>query len=392
MRDIFISYAREDKERAAILAEALKKNGWSVWWDRKIPPGKTFASVIEAEIEAAKCVIVLWSEDSIASDWVQNEASEGARKKILVPALIDDVKIPFEFRRIQAADLTDWQAQPDHPGFATLISAIAQTVGAPEAREQKEKPVRQSEADIAVERQPKEEKIVPESQRPADGRRKIIVAGLVLAVIIAVVGIWVSVFRSQKSDVEKLNGKIQVIVSKLDSLVQSAETIKSIDELKRMDQVIQKTYEPRWNKLQAQAQEQNINVDVWIKRVDSIERRWKEIVVAKRKELSAISQESKEKVLARKFESLVSELESQVKSGAKAKSFSELQGINKLIYGKYEPAWKELQDNANKQNINVDAWMKKIVLLESRWQDTYKAKRKEFSTIQIRPPSNINMQ
>jgi hypothetical protein len=287
MRDIFISYAREDKERAALLAEALKENGWSVWWDRKIPPGKTFASVIEAEIEAAKCVIVLWSEDSIASDWVQNEASEGARKKILVPALIDDVKIPFEFRRIQAADLTDWQARPGHPGFATLINAISQIVGAPEAMEQNKKPVRQSEVNIAAERQTKEEKVVPATQRPANGRRKIIVAGVVLAVIIAVVGVWTYTFKSQKSEVKELNRKIKIIVSKLDTLVQSAEQIKSIDEWKRMDQLIHNNYEPRWNKLHAQAKEKNINVDAWVKKVALIERRWQEISDAKRKEFSA---------------------------------------------------------------------------------------------------------
>jgi hypothetical protein len=35
--DIFISYAKEEKERAAVLAEALEDFGWSVWWDRVIP-------------------------------------------------------------------------------------------------------------------------------------------------------------------------------------------------------------------------------------------------------------------------------------------------------------------------------------------------------------------
>jgi len=36
MSDIFISYARADKEKAELLANAQK--GWSVWWDREIPP------------------------------------------------------------------------------------------------------------------------------------------------------------------------------------------------------------------------------------------------------------------------------------------------------------------------------------------------------------------
>ena len=129
MSDIFISYAREDKPGVEPLAKALEDQGWSVWWDRKIPPGKTFAQVIEEAISTAKCVIVIWSNESVKSDWVQNEAAEGARRKILVPALFDNVQIPFEFRRIQAADLIDWKAETDHPGFTILLGAISEIVG-----------------------------------------------------------------------------------------------------------------------------------------------------------------------------------------------------------------------------------------------------------------------
>ena len=65
MSDIFISYASEDRERTALLAKALQDMGWSVWWDRSIPTGKTFVEVIKAELEAAKCAVVVWSRHSV---------------------------------------------------------------------------------------------------------------------------------------------------------------------------------------------------------------------------------------------------------------------------------------------------------------------------------------
>lgn len=131
MSDIFISCARADRARAKILAKALERQGWSVWWDPKIPPGKTFDEVIEEALNAAKCVVVIWSKASVVSDWVKTEAAEGKRRKILVPALIDDVEIPLEFRRIQAARLVDWQGKSPHPEFDQLSEAISKVLGHP---------------------------------------------------------------------------------------------------------------------------------------------------------------------------------------------------------------------------------------------------------------------
>lgn len=136
MSDIFISYASEDRERARAIAEALEQQGWSVWWDRNIPPGKTFSQVIVDALDATKCLVVLWSSKSIVSEWVQNEAAEGARRKIIVPALIEDVAIPFEFRRIQAARLVDWQGQSSHSEFDGFVASIESIAGQPKSKKE----------------------------------------------------------------------------------------------------------------------------------------------------------------------------------------------------------------------------------------------------------------
>lgn len=129
MSDVFLSYASEDRERAAQLAHALDQQGWSVWWDRKIIAGQAFDQAIERELEAARAVVVLWSAHSIASEWVKNEAAVAAERGVLVPALIDSVKLPLEFRRKQTVDLVGWQGDESHPGFLGLCEGVAHAMG-----------------------------------------------------------------------------------------------------------------------------------------------------------------------------------------------------------------------------------------------------------------------
>ena len=119
MADVFLSYARDDLGTAKLVATALSACGWTVWWDRTIPPGRTFDDVLEEALDRARCVVVLWSKKSVTSHWVKAEAAEGIRREILVPVLLETVKIPLEFRRVQAADLTGWK------GEAALRSAAA---------------------------------------------------------------------------------------------------------------------------------------------------------------------------------------------------------------------------------------------------------------------------
>jgi hypothetical protein len=122
MEDIFISYASEDREQARRFAEAFSARGWSVWWDRHIVPGEAFDTRIEQALDAARCVVVLWSASSVASEWVRNEAAVGAERGVLVPAMIEPVKLPLEFRRKQTADLSGWQGEAEHAGFASLCA------------------------------------------------------------------------------------------------------------------------------------------------------------------------------------------------------------------------------------------------------------------------------
>jgi len=128
MSDIFISYTNADRPGATILVGGLEQQGWSVWWDRAILPGKAWDKVIEEALDNSRCVVVLWSQHSIRSDWVRTEAEEAKGRGILVPVLLDRVNIPLAFRGIHAANLAEWGGQLQSPAFAELVRAVSEVL------------------------------------------------------------------------------------------------------------------------------------------------------------------------------------------------------------------------------------------------------------------------
>jgi tetratricopeptide (TPR) repeat protein len=131
MSDIFISYAREDREKAELLARVFEQQKWDVWWDKVIPPGEKFGDVIAAQLAAAKAVIVLWSHVSVASDWVKDEAQEGGNRKILVPVLMDKISPPYGFRQVQTADLSEWDGSAEDPELQRVLRSVGALISKP---------------------------------------------------------------------------------------------------------------------------------------------------------------------------------------------------------------------------------------------------------------------
>ena len=133
MSDVFISYSRKDLERVRGLIAALEANALSVWWDRKLRIGSSFREDIDQALHGARVVIVVWSANSIKSNWVREEADEGARRGILIPVLLDDVMIPIGFRSLQAGDFTHWQGDPSDAALQNLLHGIGAVLnrGAP---------------------------------------------------------------------------------------------------------------------------------------------------------------------------------------------------------------------------------------------------------------------
>ena len=92
MSDLFISYASEDRPYVTEMVKEFETQGFTVWWDHHIEPGTSFDRRIEEALDDSLCVVVVWSEHSINSDWVRAEAAEGLARNVLVPILLDEVK------------------------------------------------------------------------------------------------------------------------------------------------------------------------------------------------------------------------------------------------------------------------------------------------------------
>ncbi len=127
--EVFLSYAHEDVAVAQAISQRIAHERWSVFWDRTIPVGFTWDDIVEEALDEAKCIVVLWSPAAQKSEWVRIEATEGAERRILAPALIEQTKIPLRFRQIQAANLVGWSpGVPDTQGMQALLSAIRRCV------------------------------------------------------------------------------------------------------------------------------------------------------------------------------------------------------------------------------------------------------------------------
>lgn len=125
MNDIFISYARSETGRAKQLASVLTKQGWTVWWDRQLQAGVSWANEIEQALDGARCVIVLWSTEAVSSRWVNEEAAYARDLGKLIPVQLDDVKLPLGFDRLQTIALTGWDGQSNHPGIQALLRTVS---------------------------------------------------------------------------------------------------------------------------------------------------------------------------------------------------------------------------------------------------------------------------
>ena len=122
MSRIFISYSRGDVKLVEAIATALEKNDLSVWWDRKLATGQAFDREIEEELQKADVALVIWSNTSVASNWVKDEASAAINAKNYFPINISQGAVPLGFRSIHTTTVTTDES------LDSAVSAIVEAV------------------------------------------------------------------------------------------------------------------------------------------------------------------------------------------------------------------------------------------------------------------------
>src|SRR5258708_1297576 len=125
MADVFVAYARSTEAQARQIADALRGLGHTVWRDDELPAHRAYAEVIEERLRAAKAVVVVWSAEAAASQWVRAEANVAREAGTLVQVRVDGATPPLPFNEVQWADLWGWAGDVDAPGWRKVIDSVA---------------------------------------------------------------------------------------------------------------------------------------------------------------------------------------------------------------------------------------------------------------------------
>jgi hypothetical protein len=103
---VFISYARKDKERFVLeFARRLRAHGVDAWIDvwEMLPGDSLVDKVFEEGIKNARAMIIVLSKNSVNRPWVREELNYAFLKRLggklrTTPVVIDECEIPEALR------------------------------------------------------------------------------------------------------------------------------------------------------------------------------------------------------------------------------------------------------------------------------------------------------
>jgi len=128
MTDVYVAYARQDRDRLRVLGELLRQEGWDSWMD-PAEPKPDLSPIADLKLGWSKAVLVLWSDSARRSEYVRSEAATGLYKNKLIQARIDGEAPPRPFDELDTVDLSKWNGDPDDPNWRRLTAMLRSRAG-----------------------------------------------------------------------------------------------------------------------------------------------------------------------------------------------------------------------------------------------------------------------
>jgi hypothetical protein len=130
---VFISFAKEDRDRVEPLARYLTDKGFAIWLDREdFEYGTPLRNAIEDAFYQAACVVVVWTANSVRSSYVHARVSSAQQRGLLVPILLDSAaEIPDDLTQVQYEDLVGWNGM-ESPALRQITTRIRSLIERPE--------------------------------------------------------------------------------------------------------------------------------------------------------------------------------------------------------------------------------------------------------------------
>jgi non-specific serine/threonine protein kinase len=166
--DVFVSYARKDRERVVGWIRSLQSTGISVWVDEQAIEGAVrWGQMITEAIEQCQAVLLMLSPASAASEHVLREVFLALdEKKPILPLFLEPVPIPAGLRYalagIQHLNLSAEVSDEKLQAILRALSGLGVPAQLPETRDRREALISEPAATGLLPR-------APESERPSAG-------------------------------------------------------------------------------------------------------------------------------------------------------------------------------------------------------------------------------
>ena len=128
--DVFISHSSQDKATADAVCHALEENGIKCWIaPRDVRPGFNYGAELIDAIYECKVMVLLFSENSNNSEFVQSEVERAfSKQKIIIPYRLSNEEISRNLELFLSGK--HWiDAYSERERFESLIAATANVLG-----------------------------------------------------------------------------------------------------------------------------------------------------------------------------------------------------------------------------------------------------------------------